>query len=181
RQTFPPSVTAALVALMVALFNVAYVLVLDVRLGLLTIGLFVGAVVVLALLVRRQIPAQRRLQAALGEMQAVALQILGAVPKLRVPRAEDRAFARWGAPLGRMTEAFGAPRRGFELLGAFTAAWQALAIALVLLVIGEVPSATLSPGQFVAFTTAFATTAAAILGLVGILSAASQSAVLWER
>jgi ATP-binding cassette subfamily C protein len=181
RQTFTTSVTAALVSLIVALFNVAYVLTLDVGLGLLTIGLLVGAVAVLALLVRRQIPAQRRLQAALGEMQAVALQILGAVPKLRVARAEDRAFARWGAALGRMKEAFVATQRVFAMLGAFTAAWQALAIALVLLVIGEVPSANLSAGQFVAFTTAFSTTAAAILGLVGVLSATSQSAVLWER
>ena len=181
RQTFTTAVTAALVALMVALFNLAYILVLDVMLGLLTIGLLVGAVVVLALLVRRQIPHQRRLQAALGQNQALALQILGALPKLRVARAEERAFARWGASLGQMKEAFVATQRVFAGLGAFTAAWQALAIALVLLVVGEVPSASLSTGEFVAFTTAFATTAAAVLGLSGVLAAASQSVVLWER
>ena len=181
RQTFTTAVTAALVALMVALFNLAYILVLDVMLGLLTIGLLVGAVVVLAFLVRRQIPHQRRLQAALGQNQAFALQILGALPKLRVARAEERAFARWGASLGRMKEAFVATQRVFAGLGAFTAAWQALAIALVLLVVGKVPSANLSTGEFVAFTTAFATTAAAVLGLSGVLAAASQSVVLWER
>jgi ABC-type bacteriocin/lantibiotic exporter with double-glycine peptidase domain len=80
-----------------------------------------------------------------------------------------------------MKEAFVATQRVFAGLGAFTAAWQALAVALVLLVVGEVPSANLSAGEFVAFTTAFATTAAAILGLVGVLTAASQSVVLWER
>ena len=181
RQTITTSVTAALVALMVALFNLVYVLVLDVTLGLITIALLVAAVVVLALLLRRQIPPQRRLQAGIGETQALALQILGALPKLRVARAEERAFARWGAALGRMKEAFVATQRVFAGLGAFTAAWQALAIALVLLVVGEVPSANLSAGEFVAFTTAFATTASAILGLVGVLAAASQSVVLWER
>ena len=39
-------------------------------------------------------------------MQALALQILGAVPKLRVARAEERAFARWASGLGRMKDAF---------------------------------------------------------------------------
>jgi ABC-type bacteriocin/lantibiotic exporter with double-glycine peptidase domain len=80
-----------------------------------------------------------------------------------------------------MKEAFVATQRVFAGLGAFTAAWQALAIALVLLVVGKVPSANLSTGEFVAFTTAFATTAAAVLGLSGVLAAASQSVVLWER
>src|SRR5262249_60345183 len=122
RQTFPPSVTAALVALMVALFNVAYVLVLDVGLGLLTIGLLVGAVVVLALLVRRQIPAQRRLQAALGQMQAVALQILGAVPKLRVATAGEGGVAPWGAAVRVMKQALVAKPRGWRTIGALPAA-----------------------------------------------------------
>jgi ABC-type bacteriocin/lantibiotic exporter with double-glycine peptidase domain len=143
--------------------------------------LLLVAVAVLALLVRRQIAPQRRLQAALGQTQALALQILGALPKLRVARAEERAFARWAAGLGRMKDAFVDTQRVFAQLGAFTAAWQALAIAIVLLVVGRVTGSSLSAGDFAAFTTAFATTAAAILGLVGVLAATSQAAVLWER
>jgi NHLM bacteriocin system ABC transporter ATP-binding protein len=181
RQTVTTSVTAVLVALVVALFNLAYVLTFDVGLGLITLGLLLVAVAVLALLVRRQIAPQRRLQAALGQTQALALQILGALPKLRVARAEERAFARWAAGLGRMKDAFVDTQRVFAQLGAFTAAWQALAIAIVLLVVGRVTGSSLSAGDFAAFTTAFATTAAAILGLVGVLAATSQAAVLWER
>ena len=181
RQSLTTSVTAAFVALLIAFFNLAYVLLLDPSLGLLAIGLLLAAVVVLVLLVRRQIPHQRRLQDARGQMQALALQILGAVPKLRVARAEARAFARWAAALGRMKGAFVASQRVLAGLSAFAAAWQALAIALVLLVVGEVDDASLSSGDFVAFTTAFGTTAAAILGLVGVLSTASQATVLWER
>lgn len=181
RQSLTVSVTAVLVALMVALVNLVYILFFDVWLGLLALALLLSAVVVLTIMVRRQIPPQRRLQAALGQTQALALQILGALPKLRVARAEERAFTRWAAGLGRMKAAFVDAQRVFAGLGAFTAAWQALAIALMLLVIGRVGSASLSTGEFVAFTTAFATTAAAILGLVSVLAAGSQAVVLWER
>jgi NHLM bacteriocin system ABC transporter ATP-binding protein len=181
RQSLTTAVTGALVALLIAFCNLSYILLLNVQLGLVAIGLLLAAVVVLALLVRRQIPHQRRLEAARGQMQALALQILGAVPKLRVARAEDRAFARWAAALGRMKEAFVANQRVLAGLSGFAAAWQALAIALVLLVVGELDDASLSAGDFVAFTTAFGTTAAAILGLVSVLSTASQATVLWER
>ena len=181
RQSLTTAVTAALVALLIALFNLAYVLLLDFRLGLLAIGLLLAAVAVLAVLIRRQIPHQRRLQDALGRAQALALQILGAVPKLRVARAEERAFVRWAAALGRMKDAFVDTQRVLAGLSAFAAAWQALAIALVLLVVGELGATSLSAGDFVAFTTAFGTTAAAILGLLSVLSAASQATVLWER
>ncbi|MGH3142731.1 MAG: ABC transporter transmembrane domain-containing protein, partial [Gaiellales bacterium] len=105
RQSLSASVTATLVAMFIALFNLGYVLLLDVRLGLLALGMLVVTLIVLALLVRRQIPHQRRLRAAHGETQALALQILGAVPKLRVAGAENRAFARWAAALGRMKQA----------------------------------------------------------------------------
>ena len=111
RQSVTSSVDAALVALLVALFNLGYVLYLDVWLGLYALGLLVVTVVVLGVLVRREIPHQRRLQAARGQMEALALQILGAVPKLRVARAENRAFARWAAALGRMQGAFVDSRR----------------------------------------------------------------------
>jgi NHLM bacteriocin system ABC transporter ATP-binding protein len=181
RQSLTSSVTAALVALLVALFNLAYVMLLNVELGLLALGMLLGAVAVLAVVIRRQIPHQRRLQAARSETQALALQILGAVPKLRVAHAADRAFARWAEALGRMKAAFVDSQRVFAGLTAFAAAWQALAIALVLLVVGEGADTGLSVGDFVAFTTAFGTTAAAILGLVSVFSTVTQSTVLWER
>jgi ATP-binding cassette subfamily C protein len=103
------------------------------------------------------------------------------VPKLRVAHAERRAFARWAAAFGRTKEAYVETQRALAGLSAFVAAWQALAIALVFLVVGKVGDASLSTGEFVAFATAFGTTAAAILGLVGVLTTASQATVLWER
>ena len=181
RESLTASVTAALVSLLIAVFNLTYVMLLDFAVGLLALGLLLVAVAVLAFTIRRQIPHQRGLQAANGQTQALALQILGAVPKLRVARAEDRAFARWAAGLGRMKEAFVASQRILAGLSAFAAAWQALAIAMVLLVVGKLQDASLSTGDFVAFTTAFGATAAAILGLVSVLSTVSQSVVLWER
>ena len=87
---------------MVALFNLAYILVLDVTLGLLAIGLLVGAVGGAGV---RWYAARSRTSAGFrprsARTQAFALQILGALPKLRVARAEERAFARWGAWLGQ--------------------------------------------------------------------------------
>jgi NHLM bacteriocin system ABC transporter ATP-binding protein len=181
RESLTTSVTAAVVALLIALFNLTYVMLLDFPIGLLALGLLLVAVAVLIFLVRRQIPYQRRLHDANGKTQALALQILGAVPKLRAARAEARAFARWAAGLGRMKEAFVDSQRILAGLSAFAAAWQALAIAMILLVVGKLHDTSLSTGDFVAFTTAFGATAAAILGLVSVLSTASQSVVLWER
>ncbi|MFL6198852.1 MAG: NHLP bacteriocin export ABC transporter permease/ATPase subunit [Thermoanaerobaculia bacterium] len=181
RESLTNSVTLALVALVIALFNLTYILVLDFTLGLVAVGLLLGAVGVLALLVRRQIPHQRRLQAAHGQAQALALQILGAVPKLRVAHAEQRAFARWAAALGRTKAAYVETQRVLVGLSALVAAWQALAIAVVFWVVGKGGDPTLSTGDFVAFATAFGTTAAAVLGLVGLLTTASQATVLWER
>src|SRR5262249_29384229 len=147
RQSLTTSVTATLVAMVVALFNLGYVLLLDVRLGLLSLGLLAATLIVLAWLVRRQIPHQRQLHAAHGETQALALQILGAVPKLRVACAENRAFARWVAALGRMKQAFVDSQRVLASLTAFAAAWQALAVALVILVVGEGTDTRLSIGD----------------------------------
>src|SRR5262249_48749561 len=148
RQSMTSAVTAALVALMIAVFNLAYILLLDIRLGLFALGLFVVTLIALAVLARTQIPRQRRLQAARGQMEALALQILRAVPKLRVARAEDRAFARWAAAFGLVEAAYVDSRRNLIGLNAIAAAWQALAIALLLLVIGE-GDTTLSTGDFV--------------------------------
>src|SRR5262249_40331415 len=181
RDSMTTSVTATLVALLIAFFTLAYIFVLDWRLGAISFGLLLAAGIVLVLVVRRQLPHQRRLQAALGRTQALGLQILGAVPKLRVARAEERAFARWGGALGAMKDAFVAGQEVSAGLAAFVAGWQAIAMALVLLVVGEGGAATLSTGDFVAFTTAFGTTTAALLGLVTTLSTATQAAVLWER
>jgi ABC-type bacteriocin/lantibiotic exporter with double-glycine peptidase domain len=80
-----------------------------------------------------------------------------------------------------MKNAFVDSERVLAGLRAFTAAWQALAIALVILVVGGGAETALSAGDFVAFTTAFGTTAAAILGLVGVVSTATQATALWER
>ena len=181
RESLTTAVSAAFAALLVALFNVAYIVTLDTAIGLLALGLLLGAVGLLALGVRRQIPVQRRLLRAFGETQGLALQILGAVPKLRVARAEDRAFARWAAGLGRTEEAFVDSQHIAAGVGAFAAAWQAFALAMILLVAGNFEEGSLSAGEFVAFTTAFGATAAALLGLVSLLSTTSQAVVLWER
>jgi NHLM bacteriocin system ABC transporter ATP-binding protein len=181
RESLTTAVTAALVALIIALFNLTYVMVLDLQIGLLAVGLLLAAVAVLGFSIHRQIPQQRLLHAAHGETQALALQILGAVPKLRVARAEGRAFTRWTAGLGRAKDAFAGSQRIVAGLSAFAAAWQAVALAMVLLVAGELGDTNLSSGDLVAFTTAFGTTTGAILGLVSVLSTASQSVVLWER
>jgi ABC-type bacteriocin/lantibiotic exporter with double-glycine peptidase domain len=47
--------------------------------------------------------------------------------------------------------------------------------------VGQGGHASLSTGEFVAFATAFGTTSAALLGLVGVLTTATQAIVLWER
>ena len=181
RQSLTASVDAALVALLVALFNLGYILFLDVVLGLFALGLLLVTVGALVFLVRTEIPHQRELQAARGQTQALALQILGAVQKLRVARAENRAFARWAAALGEMQHAMFHSRRHLIGLTAIVAGWQAIAIAGVLLVVGSGDDASLSTGEFAAFATAFGTTSAALLGVVVVLSTANQAAVLWER
>jgi NHLM bacteriocin system ABC transporter ATP-binding protein len=180
RQSMTASVDAALVALLVALFNLGYILFLDVWLGVFAVGLLLVTVAVLGVVVLREIPHQRDLQAARGRTQALALQILGAVQKLRVARAENRAFARWAEGLGEMQHAFFHSRRHLIGLTAIAAAWQAIAIAGVLLIVGN-ENATLSTGEFAAFATAFGTTSAALLGMVVVLSTASQATVLWQR
>jgi NHLM bacteriocin system ABC transporter ATP-binding protein len=180
RESLTTAVSAAFVALLIALVNVVYILSIDVAIGVLAVGLLLVAIGVLAFAVRLQLPQQRLLHAAQGRGLARALQILGAVPKLRVARAEDRAFARWATGVGVMHDASVGSQRIAAALGAFAAAWQAFTLALILLVAGKLDEG-LSAGEFVSFTTAFATTAAALLGLVSLLTTASASVVLWER
>jgi NHLM bacteriocin system ABC transporter ATP-binding protein len=181
RQSLTAAVNAALIALLIALFNLGYILFLDVVLGLYALGLLLATVVALGLVVRAEIPHQRELQAARGQTQALALQILGAVQKLRVADAENRAFARWAAALGEMQHALFHSRRHLIGLTSIAAAWQAIAIAGVLLVVGSGDDAKLSTGEFAAFATAFGTTSAALLGIVVVLATANQARVLWER
>ncbi|MDQ3876458.1 MAG: NHLP bacteriocin export ABC transporter permease/ATPase subunit, partial [Actinomycetota bacterium] len=181
RETVSTATTTAVLAGFLALSNVVLLFVFDVLLGLVALAAVLVAVAVLLLLCRSMLPQQRRLQTARGRVFGTGVQLFGGIAKLRVANAETRAFAVWGHWFARMKRAFYRAQRRYVALTTFSAAWPLLGTSLVFLAAAGFPGGRISPGEFLAFNTAFQQAVAGVALLGTALVSVAGALPLWER
>ncbi|MBD0282208.1 MAG: NHLP bacteriocin export ABC transporter permease/ATPase subunit [Thermoleophilaceae bacterium] len=181
RETISTATTTAVLAGFLALSNVVLLFAFNALLALVALAAVLVAVGVLLLLCRSMVPQQRRLQEARGHVFGTGVQLFGGIAKLRVANAETRAFAVWGHWFARMKRAFYRAQRRYVALTTFSAAWPLLGTALVFLAAARLPGATISPGEFLAFNTAFQQAVAGIALLATAVVALAGALPVWER
>jgi NHLM bacteriocin system ABC transporter ATP-binding protein len=175
------AVVTAILAVPIGVANLALALVLNLRLGL--FGLIAIAIVatIMTLLIRYQVPRQRKVQDATNDLFGVSLQLVDAVGKLRVADAERRGFAEWGSRFAALKSNFYDAQRGFAAVTAFIVAAPAIGTLLLIAGASTLENGDLSGATFLAFNTAFIQALTAITGLTTVATFAAQAIPLWEN
>ena len=181
RDTLSRAMTTIVLSGFVAVANGVLMVAFDPLLGLVAVVVTLAAVVIIVLIGRSTLPHQRRLQETRGYEYGTAVQLFGGIAKLRVARAEVRAFAVWGHWFARMKEAFYRAQRRYIVMTAFSAAWPLVGTALIFLAAAGLPGDAISAGAFLAFNTAFAQVVAAILRLGTAVVSVVGAIPVWER
>jgi NHLM bacteriocin system ABC transporter ATP-binding protein len=175
------TVVTAVLAIPVGIANLALAFVLNVRLGLFGTAGIAFIAVVMVLLIRFQVPRERRVQETTSELFGISMQLVEAVGKLRVADAERRGFAEWGKRFADLKRSFYDAQIGFA--GATAVVASAPAIGTLLLFVGAATlrSGSLSGATFLAFNTAFVQAMTAVTGLTNVATFLAQSVPLYEN
>ncbi len=173
----------AISSLLSAVFSVsslALILYYEWRLALVAIGLVIVQLVVMVAVNLRMLGWKRQALETDGRLQALALQLIQGIAKLKVAGAEARAFARW-SPLFIARRALGF-RQG-ALSSGFSAFGTAFGIASTALLVGIVGlgGIEIGIGRFVAFNAAYGQFVSATLSLGSVLPALMSLKPLYGR
>jgi NHLM bacteriocin system ABC transporter ATP-binding protein len=150
-QYLVPTVLAAFITF----FNTIILFVIEPVLAVFAVLAVIVGVSVMVLSFRVLVRRQDAVRGANGQVVGLGVQILGAVPKLRVAHAERRAFAVWVEKFATLKRESTRAGRTLAVLTSFMAAWVPLATALVFIGIATLPPHSVSPGTFLAFNTSF--------------------------
>lgn len=102
---------------------------------------------------------------SLGLVTSFALEVTQGVARIRAAGAEDRAFVGWADRFSRLRAKMIRSREVANGFGAFSGAFVTIATALVFLVVAALPAEPVAVGDFMAFLTAFSTSAAMSVAL----------------
>ncbi len=155
---------ASILASIFALFNVAALLILNWRLGLVAAGLMTVFPLATAIAMRPLWNCQRGISTLRGEISGLLFVLLGGISRIRVAGAERRAFARWAA---RYQEQLRRSLRFQTIWGRlvlFGDVWP-LAVLMAVLASAVFGSAFRSVGEFLAFNSSLMLGVAAAAGL----------------
>ncbi len=174
-------VVTAVLAIPIGVANLALAFVLNVRLGLFGAGALLIVAIVMVLLIRYQVPRQRRVQDASNDLFGVSMQLVEAVGKLRVADASRRGFAEWGRRFINLKRCFYDAQLGFAAVTAFTVAAPALGTLFLIIGASTLKTGDISGATFLAFNTAFIQALTAITGLTTVATFVAQAVPLWEN
>lgn len=180
RDAVGGTVINSLLSAVFSLSSLALILYYEWRLALVAIGFVTVQLVLMVLINLRILAWKRQVLETEGRLQALALQLIQGIAKLKVAGAEARGFARW-APL--FIERRSLNLRQQSLSAAFSAFGTAFGIAATAVMIGIVGLGNLEIGigRFVAFNAAYGQFMSATLALGGVLPALLTLRPLYER
>jgi ATP-binding cassette subfamily C protein len=138
----------------------------------------IGAATVEALLT---LPLYRDLSARGGAISAYVLQVIAGIAKLRVSRAESRAFVGWLDRFGtmrRLTARVGTIGYRFSI---FQALWPGVATLVIVTEVAVFRSEPISAAAFLAISAAFGQVLGALLGLGDALTQIIRIVPIYER
>jgi ATP-binding cassette subfamily C protein len=175
------TVVTAVLALPIGIANLALAFVLDVRLGIFgAVGIAIVAAV-MVLLIRFQVPRQRKVQDATQELFGASMQLVEAVGKLRVADAERRGFAVWGRSFAGLKQSFYDAQIAFAGVTSFVVAAPAIGTLLLFVGAATLRTGSISGATFLAFNTAFIQALAAVTGLSSVATFLAQAVPMWEN
>ncbi len=174
-------VVTAVLAIPVGVANLVLAFVLNARLGLFGAAALAIVAIVMVLLIRYQVPRQRRVQDATNHLFGVSMELVEAVGKLRVADAARRGFAEWGRRFIVLKRRFYDAQIGFAAVTAFTVAAPALGTLLLIVGAATLEDGAVSGATFLAFNTAFIQALTAITGLTTVATFVAQAVPLWEN
>lgn len=180
RDAVSGTAVSSLLSAVFSVSSLALILYYEWRLALVAIGLVLVQFVVMVAVNLRMLAWKRRALETEGRLQALALQLIQGIAKLKVAGAEARAFARW-SPLFIARRALGFRQSG--LSSGFSAFGTAFGIASAALLIGIVGlgGIEIGIGRFVAFNAAYGQFMSATLSLGGVLPALLSLKPLYGR
>ncbi len=143
------------------LFYVAGGTLFWVGLGLVTVQV---AIVAISLLV--QVGMARSQIAAMNRAQALSLQLVRGINKLRVAAAERRGFATWAHAFAAQSRAGYRTARAGIFMEVFNGSWSAITTFAVIGVVSAVGLGTVTVGSYIEFTTALAQVTTALIAMV---------------
>jgi NHLM bacteriocin system ABC transporter ATP-binding protein len=114
-------------------------------------------------------------------LSARVFQLLGAVPKLRVTAAEDRAFAVWADDFGRGRVINASARRLQNVVTTFNAGYPLLCAVVVFWLVGGVMHDNISTSTFLGFFAAFNLLLGSTLQFTGVAVTALRVVPMLER
>lgn len=139
-----------------SVFTFALLFYYDTGLAWVAAVLAAAAIVVMGSLGYRQMNHERKLLKISHKISGMMLQLIGAVTKFQVAGAEGRAFHRWAKEFWEQRKvAFKRETLG-NLLAAFNSFFPILSSVVIFYTMTSA-TASLSPGQFIAFNSAFIT------------------------
>ncbi len=159
RKTLTGVALSSLLAGVFSVFNLALLFHYEPRAALVATGLFALLIGVTAWAGLAQLRAIFEGETLDANLFGLVLDLVNGVSKLRLAGAEDRAFIRWARNFGEMRARMTRSRRIMNRLEAFTAGFDALAMAAIFAVVALIGARTtadpMSAGQFLAFVFAF--------------------------
>ncbi|HEY2073628.1 MAG TPA: NHLP bacteriocin export ABC transporter permease/ATPase subunit [Gaiellaceae bacterium] len=175
------AVVTAVLAIPVGIANLALAFVLNVRLGIFGAVAIAFIAAVMVVLIRFQVPRERRVQDATSELFGISMQLVEAAGKLRVADAERRGFAEWGKRFAELKRSFYDAQVGFAGATSVVAAAPALGTVLLFLGAATLRTGSISGATFLAFNTAFIQALTAVTGLTNVATFLAQSVPLYEN
>lgn len=181
RQLLTAAVLNAILTGVFSVFSLAMVWYYSWKLALLSMLLAAIAVVVELLTGWGQLHAQRESANRAGRLEAIVLQLLTAVGKLRVAGGEARAFARWMEEYLEKTRYDIRMRLIQSASQTFSAAYAILSMLLVFGTYYFFLDQSLETGDFLGFNAAFGQFMHAQLGAAGAVLTLVRTIPLFER
>lgn len=153
----------------------------DARLAVICALLAIVAVGAAALQAVLTLPLYREISMRNGSTSAYVLQFIAGIAKLRVSRAESRAFVGWldrFVNIRRLTARTGTIAYRF---GIFQALWPGIATLVIVAEVAVFRDTTISAAAFLAISAAFGTVLATLLALGDALSQIIRVVPIYER
>jgi ATP-binding cassette subfamily C protein len=172
---------ASLLSAVFSLFSVGLLFYYSAQLAAVALSLVLLMVIVTAIVSYRQVNYQRQLYALSGKLDGLVFQMLTGISKLRVAKAEGRAFGVWANLFATQKQLALRSRTDANFLETFNAAFSIVAVVAMFVGFAVLLKGALAPGSFSAFSAAFGSFVAAMLGLSHSLISLLQVVPLYER
>lgn len=181
RQILAQAGFSAILGAIFSLSSLALLFVYDPVLALIAIGLVALSSAVTVTLMVKQIRKQRELQSLKGSLNAMVIQQITGVSKLRVTAAEQRAFAQWSKLFTRQQQINmeAGWLRNVQLT--FTTAWPPVTTLVLFWWLAGRGASNIDPGSFLAFFAAFGQVLVSSRTITGTIASVLQAIPLFER